>query len=142
MINANEARIVTNENEYKEILRQVEAARAARAAAIEREKQTKEMLNNLLNPIGEAIAQQAAEGYSNLQIYIYNSTYTDKSYLAYNIDVAKCEYCLRRITYVIDYVPILANIIVDCLKTLGYKVVPDNAKDRSYSSTRKIMISW
>lgn len=127
MINANEARIVTNENEYKNILREEEEARLAAIRAAENEmrrlKAEHEINNKVFEPIGEAIAQRAAEGYSHMLIRVYNSTYTGKGPDACNINATHFSDYTSTGALVNEYVYLLTKAIVKHLELLGYRMV-------------------
>ena len=127
MINANEARIVTNENEYKNILREEEEARLAAIREMENEmrrlKAEQEINNKVFKPIGEAIAQRAAEGYSDMLIRVYNSTYTGKDFNSCNINATHFSDYTSTFVFVNEYVYLLTKLIAKHLEPFGYRMV-------------------
>lgn len=146
MINANEARIVTNENEYKNVLREEEEARLAAIREMENEmrrlKAEQEINDKVFEPIGEAIAQRAAEGYSNINLRVYNSTYTSEDSTSLNINATHfSHYTSKTFVYVNEYVLLLTKAIIHHFKNLGYRVVSE-LPDYGYNVIGYIHLHW
>lgn len=146
MINANEARIVTNENEYKNILREEEEARLAalREAEAECRRKLAAMAINekVFEPIGEAIAQRAAEGYNYLCVRVFNSTYSSPDSTSFNVDAWNCRDYTTEWIYVFEYVPVLSKAIKNHFLTLGYTIIDELTCYNNYRAISKIKISW
>ena len=146
MINANEARIVTNENEYKNVLREEEEARLAAIREMENEmrrmKAEQEINDKVFEPIGEAIAQRAAEGYSNISLRVYNSTYTLKDSTSFNIDATYFSHYTNTFAYVNEYVRLLTKAIIHRFEALGYRIVIENMPSCGYNVIGYIHLHW
>ena len=146
MINANEARIVTNKNEYKNILREEEEARLAAIREMENEmrrlKAEQEVNDKVFEPICEAIAQRAAEGYSKISIRVYNSTYTTKDSTSFNIDAVHFSRYTNIFVYVNEYVRLLTEAIIYHFENLGYRIVIENMPSCGYNVIGYIHLYW
>ncbi len=149
MIDAREARIVYEENEYKNQIRDLlQAQKEAEEAIIRKQKELEKeaKCETILQPLYDKIAEASADGYNEVMLYLSDFCYRKISYSAdctywLNIDVRPIPCVICGYGNMPEQRHTVSHIIKTILESHGYEV-EITREYWGYNEYDALMIKW